>query len=56
MWPFSRLVRLLSRNDYEYFRRLFELIHEPSVEEAGILYLFHEPAKTDENKKLPVEL
>ncbi|KAL9479623.1 hypothetical protein ACSS6W_004409 [Trichoderma asperelloides] len=56
MWYFSRLVRLLSRNDYEHFRRLFELVHEPSAEETGILYLFHERAKSDENKKLLVEL
>lgn len=56
MWHFSRLVRLLSRNDYEHFRQLFELIHKPSAEGARILCLFHERAERDENKKLLVEL
>jgi hypothetical protein len=56
MWSFSRLVRLLSKNDYEHLSRLFELIYNPSAEEAGILYLLHERAKTDENKKLLTEL
>ncbi|KAM0523869.1 hypothetical protein ACHAPE_001122 [Trichoderma viride] len=56
MWPFSRLIRLLSKNDYEHFRRLFELTHQPSAEEKDILYLFHERAKSDENKKLLAEL
>lgn len=56
MWPFSRLVRLLSKNDYEHLRRLFELTHQPSAERAGILHLFHERAKSDENKHLLAEL
>ncbi|KAI1496490.1 hypothetical protein F5X99DRAFT_424654, partial [Biscogniauxia marginata] len=60
IWYFSRLVRLLSRNDYEHFRRLFELVYETSAEEArsskGILWLFHERANLDENKRLLVEL
>ncbi|UKZ65830.1 uncharacterized protein TrAtP1_007020 [Trichoderma atroviride] len=56
MWSFSRLVRLLSRNDYEHFRRLFELIHQPSAEEKDILHLLHERAKSDENRKLFAEL
>lgn len=55
-WHFSRLVRLLSRNDYEHFRQLFELVNGPSTEGAGILRLFHERAGTDENRKLLVEL
>lgn len=56
MWPFSRLIRLLSRNDFEHFKRLFDLVYKPNSEEAGILYLLHERAKTDENKKLLAEL
>ncbi|KAK1255428.1 hypothetical protein MKX08_009423 [Trichoderma sp. CBMAI-0020] len=56
MWPFSRLIRLLSRNDFEHFRRLFELVYKPSSEEAGVLYLLHERAKTNGNKKLLAEL
>ncbi|KAL7926034.1 kinase-like domain-containing protein [Trichoderma austrokoningii] len=57
MWPFSRLIRLLSKNDYEHFRRLFELVYKPSAEEAGLLlHLLHERAKTDENQKLLIEL
>lgn len=56
MWSFSRLVRLGSRNDYEHFRRLFDLIYKPGAEKKDILYLFHERAKSDENKKLLAEL
>ncbi|PNP39642.1 hypothetical protein TGAMA5MH_08460 [Trichoderma gamsii] len=56
MWFFSRLVRLLSKNDYAHFRRLFELTHQPGAEEKDILYLVHERAKSDENQKLLAEL
>ncbi|KAF4978223.1 hypothetical protein FZEAL_5328 [Fusarium zealandicum] len=60
IWSFSRLVRLLSKNDHEHFRRLFELVYETGAEEArssiGILWLFHERANWDENKTLLAEL
>ncbi|KAF4439463.1 Protein-glutamate O-methyltransferase SPCC1393.13 [Fusarium austroafricanum] len=60
MWYFSQVVRLLSKNDYEHFRRLFELIYETNAEEAGsskgILWLFHERVNWDENKRLLAEL
>jgi hypothetical protein len=60
MWYFSRLVRLPSKNDYKHFKRLFELVYETSAEEAGrskgILWLFHERANWDENRKLLTEL
>ncbi|KAG8409276.1 hypothetical protein J3458_019393 [Metarhizium acridum] len=56
MWHFSRLVRLLSRNDYEHFRQLFELVHKPSAEGEGILCLVHRRANRDENKRLVAEL
>ncbi|KAL7901516.1 kinase-like domain-containing protein [Trichoderma sp. SZMC 28014] len=56
MWPFSRLIRLVSRNDFEHFRRLFELVYKTGSENAGILHLLHERARADENKKLLAEL
>ena len=60
MWHFSRLVRLLSKYDYEHFRRLYELVYKPSAEGAGglarLLWLFHERANRDENKRLLTEL
>ncbi|KAK0621130.1 hypothetical protein B0T17DRAFT_591075 [Bombardia bombarda] len=60
MWHFSRLVRLLSKNDYEHFRKLFELVYKPSNEgdegRVGILSLFHERANRVENQKLLAEL
>lgn len=49
-------IRLLSKNDYAHFRRLFELTHQPGAEEKDILYLFHERAKSNENQKLLAEL
>ncbi|KAI5459664.1 hypothetical protein BGZ63DRAFT_473363 [Mariannaea sp. PMI_226] len=59
VWYFSRLVRLLSKNDYTHFKNLFELVYKMSAEEAGgekgILWLFHERANQDENKKLLAE-
>lgn len=54
-WHFSRLARLLSKSDYDSFRELLELVHKPSAEETGILFLFHERAKRDKNKKLLVK-
>ena len=60
MWYFSRLVRLLSKNDYKLFQNLFELIYktrtEGSRDSGGILLLFHERANQAENKKLLTEL
>ncbi|KFA48439.1 hypothetical protein S40293_00294 [Stachybotrys chartarum IBT 40293] len=60
MWYFSRLTGLLSKNDYEHFRRLYELAYETNAGEdgsaKGILWLFHERANQDENKRLLAEL
>ncbi|KAF5003578.1 hypothetical protein FDECE_9892 [Fusarium decemcellulare] len=59
MWYFTRLTRLLSRNDHQLFERLFELIYKKSTDDngrEGILWLFHERANRDENRKLLVEL
>ncbi|KFA74842.1 hypothetical protein S40288_03523 [Stachybotrys chartarum IBT 40288] len=60
MWYFSRLTGLLSKNDYEHFRRLYELAYETNTGEdgsaKGILWLFHERANQDENKRLLAEL
>ena len=60
LWSFTRLVRLLSKNDYEHFRRLFELVYKTSADEAGdgrgLLWLFHERANRDENRALLAEL
>lgn len=58
MWHFSRLVRLLSKNDNEHFRMLYNLVHKAKEPESatGILWLFHERAKSDENKILLTEL
>lgn len=55
MWYFSRLTRLLSKNDYEHFRRLYELIYKNSSS-RDILWLLHERADRDENKQLLAEL
>ncbi len=59
MWHFSRLVGLLSKNDYEQFRKLFELVYKASNEgsggRVGILSLFHERANRVENQKLLAE-
>lgn len=60
IWYFSRLTRLLSKNDHEHFRKLFELVHETSADEAesskGILWLLHERASWDDNERLLAEL
>ncbi|KAI9149378.1 hypothetical protein HJFPF1_11430 [Paramyrothecium foliicola] len=60
LWYFSRLIRLLSKNDFETFRRLYELVYKINAgEEASpkeILWLFHERANRGENKVLLVEL
>ena len=60
VWYFSRLVRLLSRNDYRHFKNLFELVYKTSAEDAGggkgIIWLLHERANRDENKELVARL
>ncbi|KAF5669496.1 kinase-like domain-containing protein [Fusarium circinatum] len=59
MWYFTRLTRLLSKNDYQLFERLFELIYEKDAFVDGkerILGLFHERASRDENVKLLAKL
>ncbi|EXL65931.1 hypothetical protein FOPG_17868 [Fusarium oxysporum f. sp. conglutinans race 2 54008] len=59
MWYFTRLTRLLSKNDHQLFERLFELIYKTSTDDdgrEGILWLFHQRASRDENIKLLAEL
>ncbi|CEJ93257.1 hypothetical protein VHEMI08862 [[Torrubiella] hemipterigena] len=34
MWYFSRLVRLLSKNDYQHLRKLFEVVYKASDKET----------------------
>ncbi|CZR37879.1 uncharacterized protein FPRO_06930 [Fusarium proliferatum ET1] len=50
MWHFTRLTRLLSKNDYQLFERLFELIYNKDTFAHGkerILGLFWERAGRD---------
>ena len=50
MWYFSRLVRMLSLQDYTLFRVLYETAHR--VEEVDIPHLFHQRAALEDNKQL----
>ncbi|RKL50621.1 hypothetical protein BFJ72_g74 [Fusarium proliferatum] len=59
MWHFTRLTRLLSKNDYQLFERLFELIYNKDTFAHGkerILGLFRERAGRDENVRLLAKL
>ncbi|KAJ3539249.1 hypothetical protein NM208_g5564 [Fusarium decemcellulare] len=59
MWYFTRITRLLSKNDHQLFERLFELIYKTSTDDngrEGILWLFHQRANRNENRKLLAEL
>ncbi|KAF4998054.1 hypothetical protein FDECE_11906 [Fusarium decemcellulare] len=57
MWYFSRLVRLLSKQDYNLFKSLYgiayEVKHSNSVDYPR---LFHDRAQQEENKQLFSEL
>ncbi|KAI5859410.1 kinase-like domain-containing protein [Durotheca rogersii] len=60
MWYFSRLVRLLSKQDYNLFKTLYELVYE--IEDEGAVgsvdyaRLFHEQAQQEGNKQLFAKL
>ncbi|KAF4462691.1 kinase-like domain [Fusarium albosuccineum] len=57
MWYFSRLVRLLSKQDYDLFRVLYELAYD--VKDSGSVdypRLFHDRAQQEDNKQLFSEL
>ncbi|KAF5637892.1 kinase-like domain protein [Fusarium sp. NRRL 52700] len=59
MWYFTRLTRLLSKNDHQLFKKLYELIYEKenSVDTKDrILGLFYERASRDENVRLLTKL
>ncbi|KAF9770263.1 hypothetical protein IL306_012213 [Fusarium sp. DS 682] len=59
IWYFTRLTRLLSKNDHRLFQRLYDLIYDTFVDEngrEGILWLFHERAKWSQNIKLLADL
>ncbi|KJZ73728.1 hypothetical protein HIM_06846 [Hirsutella minnesotensis 3608] len=52
MWHFSRLVRLLSTQDYELFRALYKLVQSAGSEEPDIPRLFYERAEEEDNQQL----
>jgi hypothetical protein len=54
MWYFSRLVRLLSGQDFVLFKELYELVHDLDGNPASVDYgrLFHERAMLPSNCKL----
>ncbi|OAR01856.1 hypothetical protein LLEC1_01798, partial [Akanthomyces lecanii] len=52
MWYFSRLVRLLSTQDYSLFVALYKLVNGMEVEDAGIPGLFNKLAAEEENRLL----
>ncbi|KAF4947148.1 hypothetical protein FGADI_10604 [Fusarium gaditjirri] len=55
IWYFIRLTRLLSKNDYRLFEKLFQLVYEKDTfadRREGILELFHERASRDKNVRL----
>ncbi|KAF7560258.1 hypothetical protein G7046_g3883 [Stylonectria norvegica] len=60
MWLFSRLVRLLSKQDLDLFKALYEIVFES--ENGGLLgsvdyaRLFQQRAQDDSNKRLSAEL
>lgn len=56
MWHFSRLVRLLSIQDYKLFQTLYKLVHKGKSEEPNIPALFHELAAEKKNRELFVML
>ncbi|KAF5722366.1 kinase-like domain-containing protein [Fusarium mundagurra] len=59
IWYFTRLTRLLSKNDYQLFEKLYELIYEKDAFVDGrerIFGLFHERASWDENVELLAKL
>ncbi|TWU72927.1 hypothetical protein ED733_000798 [Metarhizium rileyi] len=51
-WYFSRLVRLLSTQDYTLFQALYTLVNEIEVEDADISGLFDELAAEEKNQHL----
>lgn len=59
MWYFTRITRLLSKNDHQLFEKLFGLTcgRDANVSRGKeILRLFHERASQNENVKLLAEL
>ncbi|OAA35580.1 Protein kinase-like domain protein [Beauveria brongniartii RCEF 3172] len=52
IWYFSRLVRLLSTQDYRLFQALYKLVNEIEVEDAEISGLFNELAVEEKNQRL----
>lgn len=52
MWHYSRLVRLLSTQDYELFRALYKLVYEAGDKEPDIPRLFYKRAKEEDNQQL----
>ncbi|KJK73544.1 hypothetical protein H634G_11202 [Metarhizium anisopliae BRIP 53293] len=52
MWYFSRLVRLLSTQDYNIFQALYKLVYCTDGKEPDIPGLFHELAAEEKNQRL----
>lgn len=54
MWRFSRLVRLVSTQDYKLFKALYDIVYETDSDD--IPRLFHERSMQERGKKLLAEL
>lgn len=52
MSHFSRLVRLLSTQDYELFRALYKLVYKSGNEELDTPRVFHHRAQSKDNQAL----
>lgn len=56
MLRFSRLVRLISAQDYTLFKVLYELVYDKGLENENIPRLFHEQSMQEYGKELLAEL
>ncbi|KAK7425086.1 hypothetical protein QQZ08_008363 [Neonectria magnoliae] len=54
MWRFARLVRMLSTQDYNHFKVLYDLVYEKDSED--ILRMFREQSMQDHGKALMAKL
>lgn len=52
MWHFSRLVRLLSTQDYRLFQALYKLVYKTDAEDSHICAVFNEMAAEEGNQRL----
>lgn len=52
MWCFSRLVRLLSKDDYRLFQGLYRLVYKTSAQDSDIHELFNHLAMEEKKQRL----